>query len=192
MTDAAPVEIDGRALRNIFGQFCTGITIISTMVDDEPVGFACQSFAALSLDPPLVLFCPMKSSRSWQAIEQTGKFSVSILSEEQQEACAVFGSRNPDKFGNVDWHKSPGGMPLLDGSLAWLDCTIENVHDGGDHLVVYGRVQAFNSMTNKTQRPLLFYRSQYTGIQPDKSVPAQWRADLEEFLFTAGDKETWL
>lgn len=192
MTDTAPVEIDGRALRNIYGQFATGITIISTMVDDEPVGFACQSFAALSLDPPLVLFCPMKTSRSWLAIEQTGRFGVSILAEEQQESCAVFGSRNPDKFGSVDWHKTPDGMPVLDGSLAWIDCTIETVHDGGDHLVVYGRVQAFNTMATESERPLLFYRSQYTGIAPDKSVPAKWRADLEEFLFTAGNPDTWL
>lgn len=192
MTDSAPVEIDGRALRNIFGQFGTGITIISTIIDGEPVGFACQSFAALSLDPPLVLFCPMKSSRSWTAIEQSGKFAVSILAEEQQEACAVFGSRNPDKFGNVDWHLSPGGLPVLDGSLAWLDCSVETVHDGGDHHVVYGRVQAFNTLPTRSERPLLFYKSQYTGIAPDKSVPAQWRADLEEFLFTAGTNDTWL
>ncbi|MDN5757056.1 MAG: flavin reductase family protein [Tomitella sp.] len=191
MTDA-PAEIDGRALRGIFGKFATGITIISTTAGDEPVGFACQSFAALSLDPPLVLFCPMKTSRSWTAIEETGRFAVTILSEEQQEACAVFGSRNPDKFGSVDWHRSPGGMPVLDGALAWVDCTVENVIDGGDHHVVYGRVHAFGSDQDTTDRPLLFYRSQYTGIAPDKSVPAPWRADLEEFLFTAGTNDTWL
>ncbi|GAA4819723.1 3-hydroxy-9,10-secoandrosta-1,3,5(10)-triene-9,17-dione monooxygenase reductase subunit [Tomitella cavernea] len=189
MTDA-PAEIDGRALRNLIGNFATGITIISTMSDEAPVGFACQSFSSLSLDPPMVLFCPMKTSRSWNAIEAAGRFGVTILAEDQQDACAVFGSRNPDKFASVDWHRSPGGMPILDGELAWIDCTVEKVVDGGDHHVVFGRVQAFG--TGEPDKPLLFYRGQYTGIEPDKSVPAPWRADLEEFLFTAGTNDTWL
>ncbi|MDG3015179.1 3-hydroxy-9,10-secoandrosta-1,3,5(10)-triene-9,17-dione monooxygenase reductase subunit [Speluncibacter jeojiensis] len=203
MTEAAKdkagadeVAIDPRQLRNMFGQFCTGITIITAMNGDEPVGFACQSFAALSLDPPLVLFCPMKTSRAWSVIESTGRFGVSMLSEAQQETCAVFGSRNPDKFAEVQWHRSPLGSPILDESLAWIDCTVETVHDGGDHYVVYGRIADYGhigaSKDGKQQRPLLFYRGRYTGIEPDKNVPAPWRADLDEFLFTASSPDTWL
>ncbi len=192
MTDTAPAQLDGRALRDLYGQFASGITIITTDGADGPVGFACQSFAALSLEPPLVLFCPMKTSRSWQAIEATGRFAVNILAEEQQETCAVFGSRHPDKFGAVDWHRSESGQPLLDGSLAWIDCTVETVHEGGDHYVVYGRVHDFAVGEGTSGKPLLFYRSQYTGIAPEKSEPAPWRDDLEEFLFTAADGDTWL
>lgn len=193
MTEPAPAELDGRALRNLYGQFASGITVISTSTDDGPVGFACQSFAALSLDPPLVLFCPMKGSRSWDAIESTGRFAVSILAEEQQEVSGVFGSRTPDKFGAVDWSLSPvGGQPILDGVLAWIDCTVETVHDGGDHFVVYGRVCDFAAPDGTSGKPLLFYRSQYTGIAPEKNEPAPWRSDLEEFLFTAGSGDTWL
>ncbi|WP_396912937.1 flavin reductase family protein, partial [Mycolicibacterium sp.] len=70
MTEAQP--IDPRTFRNVLGQFCTGVTVITTLHEDVPIGFACQSFAALSLDPPLVLFCPTKQSRAWQAIEATG------------------------------------------------------------------------------------------------------------------------
>src|SRR6202021_833095 len=80
---AAP--IDPRTFRHVLGQFCTGITIITTVHDDVPVGFACQSFAALSLDPPLVLFCPPKVSRSWKAIGARGKFCVKRLTERQVE-----------------------------------------------------------------------------------------------------------
>lgn len=72
-------QIDPRTFRSVLGQFCTGITVITTVHDDVPVGFACQSFAALSLEPPLVLFCPTKVSRSWQAIEASGRFCVNVL-----------------------------------------------------------------------------------------------------------------
>lgn len=183
--------IDPRAFRQVLGQFCTGITIITTMQDDVPNGFACQSFAALSLDPPLVLFCPTKVSRSWQAIESTGRFCVNVLTEQQRDVCARFGSKEPDKFAGVGWHRSPLGSPVLDGSLAYIDCTVNAVHDGGDHFVVFGLVHALSDVGQVKPRPLLFYRGEYTGIEPDKNTPAQWRDDLETFL-TATTPDTWL
>lgn len=191
MSDGTPVEqaIDPRQFRAVLGQFCTGVTIITTIDEGEPVGFACQSFAALSLDPPLVLFCPTKASRSWAAIERSGKFCVNVLAEEQQSTCARFGSREPDKFGGVEWSPSALGSPILTGSLAHIDCTVESVHDGGDHWVVFGRVSTMGEI--KDERPLLFYRGQYTGIEPDKTVPAPWRDDLEAFLTTSSE-DTWL
>lgn len=200
MTNTEPV--DPRVFRTVLGRFCTGITIITTVDEDEPIGFACQSFAALSLDPPMVLFCPTKQSRSWVAIESSGKFAVNILGEDQQATCARFGSREPDKFGGIDWYLSDLGSPILDGSLAHIDCTVETVHDGGDHFVVFGRVQSMWEVpagrTNtgawvgeEKQRPLLFYRGQYTAIEPDKTEPAAWRNDLESFL-TTSSLDTWL
>ncbi|GGK59825.1 3-hydroxy-9,10-secoandrosta-1,3,5(10)-triene-9,17-dione monooxygenase reductase subunit [Nocardia camponoti] len=182
--------IDGREFRNVLGQFCTGITVITT-VDPagEPIGFACQSFAALSLDPPLVLFCPTKGSRSWAAIEAAGRFCVNVLAEEQQSTCATFGSRAEDKFAGLAWHSSPGGVPVLEGSLATIECTVDSVVDGGDHYIVIGRVQAMSEAGDG--RPLLFYRGQYTGVAPDKSTPAPWRSDLDSFL-TNTTLDTWL
>nr|WP_296772761.1 3-hydroxy-9,10-secoandrosta-1,3,5(10)-triene-9,17-dione monooxygenase reductase subunit [Rhodococcus sp. (in: high G+C Gram-positive bacteria)] len=181
--------LDPRTFRTVLGQFCTGITIVTTTEQGTPVGFACQSFAALSLDPPLVLFCPTKSSRSWAAIERTGAFAVNVLGENQQETCARFGSREPDKFAGVQWTPSPLGSPVLTGSSAHIDCTVETVHDGGDHHIVIGRVHSLGEIDG--DRPLLFYRGQYTGIEPDKTVPAPWRDDLEAFL-TATSSDTWL
>nr|WP_245865411.1 3-hydroxy-9,10-secoandrosta-1,3,5(10)-triene-9,17-dione monooxygenase reductase subunit [Rhodococcus kyotonensis] len=183
------VTLDPRVFRTVLGQFCTGITVVTTTVDGGPVGFACQSFAALSLDPPLVLFCPAKGSRSWAAIEKTGFFAVNVLGEEQQRACARFGSREADKFAGIDWRPSDLGSPVLAGALAHVDCTVEKVHDGGDHVVVIGRVHSLGEITG--ERPLLFYRGQYTGIEPDKTVPAPWRDDLEAFL-TSTSADTWL
>ena len=185
----AAEAIDPRRFRTVLGQFCTGVTIITTIDDGEPVGFACQSFAALSLEPPLVLFCPTKTSRSWAAIERSGVFCVNVLAEEQQSTCARFGSREPDKFAGIDWTASPLGSPILTGSLAHVDCSLESVHDGGDHWVVFGRVSSLSEI--REERPLLFYRGQYTGIEPDKTVPAPWRDDLEAFLTTSSE-DTWL
>lgn len=186
---AAP--IDPRAFRNAMGQFCTGVTIITTTDDDAPVGFACQSFAALSLDPPLVLFCPTKLSRSWQAIEASGRFCVNVLSETQKSVCARFGSKEPDKFSGIDWEPSPLGSPVISRALAHIDCTVASVHDGGDHFVVFGAVHSLSEVSETKPRPLLFYRGDYTGIEPDKTTPAHWRDDLEAFL-TVTTEDTWL
>ncbi len=188
--DGHPV-IDPRQFRNVLGQFCTGITVITAFGDDAaPIGFACQSFAALSLDPPLVLFCPTKASRSWAAIEKSGRFCVNILAEEQQLLCARFGSREPDKFAETAWHTSELKLPVLDDALATIQCTVDSVVDGGDHYIVIGRVQALSESTD-SGRPLLFYRGQYTAIEPEKTVPAPWRADLDHFLTTT-TLDTWL
>ncbi|WP_446224101.1 3-hydroxy-9,10-secoandrosta-1,3,5(10)-triene-9,17-dione monooxygenase reductase subunit [Nocardia sp. IBHARD005] len=191
MTEQIPA-IDGRQFRTVLGQFCTGITVITALdPDGAPIGFACQSFAALSLDPPLVLFCPTKGSRSWAAIEAAGKFCVNVLSEEQQPVCARFGSRETDKFAGVGWRTSELGVPVLDDSLATIECTVDSVVDGGDHYIVIGRVHALAESAATGGRPLLFYRGQYTGIEPDKTTPAPWRADLDHFLTTTS-LDTWL
>ncbi|MBU9766847.1 flavin reductase [Mycobacterium sp. TNTM28] len=195
-------EIDPRSFRNVLGQFCTGVTVITTVHEDVPIGFACQSFAALSLDPPLVLFCPTKQSRAWQAIEASGKFCVNMLHENQQHVSAQFGSKAPDKFAGIDWTASELGSPIIDGTLAHIDCTVHSVHDGGDHFVVFGAVHSLSEgsadersreehRTQRKPRPLLFYRGEYTGIEPDKNTPAQWRDDLEAFLTTT-TSDTWL
>jgi 3-hydroxy-9,10-secoandrosta-1,3,5(10)-triene-9,17-dione monooxygenase reductase component len=194
--------IDPRTFRHVLGQFCTGITIITTVHDDSPVGFACQSFAALSLDPPLVLFCPTKMSRSWLAIEASGKFCVNVLHEKQKDVSARFGSKEPDKFAGIDWSPSELGSPVIEDTLAHIDCTVHSVHDGGDHFVVFGAVHSLSDGATdersreehrhkRKPRPLLFYRGEYTGIEPDKTTPAHWRDDLEAFLTTT-TADTWL
>ncbi len=83
------------------------------------------------------------------------------------------------------------GSPVIDGSLAYIDCTVTAVHDGGDHFVVFGAVKSLSEVPKIKPRPLLFYRGDYTGIEPDKTTPAQWRDDLEAFLTTT-TQDTWL
>lgn len=156
--------IDPGTFRHALGHFCTGVAVIAaTTVEGEPVGFACQSFAALSLDPPLVLFCPTKHSRTWPLIESAGAFCVNLLAHYQRDVSQTFGTSGQDKFASVDWSPAPSGAPALDGVLSWIDCHVESVVDGGDHWVVIGRVTTLSEPA--PGRPLLFYRGAYTATE---------------------------
>ena len=188
--------IDANLYKQVMGSFPSGVTVITTLDEDgQLVGLTASAFSSLSMDPALVLFCPTKVSRSWKAIEASGRFCVNMLTEKQKHVSARFGSKEPDKFAGIDWHPSELGSPIIDGSLAYIDCTVASVHDGGDHFVVFGAVQSLAEFVSKAPkikpRPLLFYRGDYTGIEPDKTTPAQWRDDLEAFLTTT-TQDTWL
>ena len=94
-----------------------------------------------------------------------------MLTESQKDVSARFGSKEPDKFAGIDWSASPLGSPVIDGSLAYIDCTVASVHDGGDHFVVFGAVQSLSEVPKIKPRPLLFYRGDYTGIKPTRPHP---------------------
>ena len=123
-----------RLFRDVLGRFASGVTVVTTISNGEPVGMTCQSFSSVSLDPPLVLFIPAKSSRSWPLIQRSGKFCVNFLAADQAELSNTMASRGADKFGEVKWTPSAQtGSPILEGSLAHVDCTIQTVHEAGDH-----------------------------------------------------------
>ncbi|MDP9101716.1 MAG: flavin reductase family protein [Actinomycetota bacterium] len=149
----SPVE-----MRRVLGQFCSGVTVVTGMTGDVPVGFSCQSFASVSLEPPLVLFCPAHTSRSWPLIRDSGAFCVNVLAEDQQHVCAAFASSGGDKFEGVAWRTSPCG-PTLEGVLATVHCDIEAVHQAGDHDVVIGRVRQL--VTHRDAGPLVFFKGQF-------------------------------
>jgi 3-hydroxy-9,10-secoandrosta-1,3,5(10)-triene-9,17-dione monooxygenase reductase component len=161
-------ETDPDRFRAVLGHFCTGVTVVTALDGSVPVGFACQSFAALSLDPPLVLCCPGKGSQTWPVIARTGRFAVNVLAEEQRAVSAIFGSRGADKFGAVEWMPAPSGSPLLEGALTWVDCALDTVYEAGDHFVVIGRVTALGEPSGG--RPLLFYRGEYTSAEPPAAL----------------------
>ncbi len=157
---APPSTDTGAAFRQVLGHFCTGVTVITTT---GPHGFACQAFAALSLDPPLVLFCPSRSSATWPAIERAGHFCVNVLADGQQELARRFGTKGDDKFAGVGWSASPAG-PVLDGALTWVECAVQAVHEAGDHYLVTGLVTGLGAC--RAGRPLLFYRGRYAATDP--------------------------
>ncbi len=151
---------DPQRFRQALGHFATGVTVIAGVDGTEPVGFACQAFAALSLDPPLVLCCPAKTSASWPRLARTGRFCANVLAAEQRELARRFGVSGADKFDGVSWSPDPSGLPVLAGVLTWASCAIETVHEAGDHFVVIARVVDLGDST--AGNPLLFYRGRFT------------------------------
>lgn len=155
-----------RLFRDVLGRFASGVTVVTTISNDEPVGMTCQSFSSVSLEPPLVLFIPAKSSRSWPLIQRSGKFCVNFLAADQAELSNTMASRGTDKFGDVKWVPSAKtGSPILEGSLAHVDCTIHTVHEAGDHYVVIGRVVDLNTAETDAE-PLLFFQGKYRTTHP--------------------------
>jgi 3-hydroxy-9,10-secoandrosta-1,3,5(10)-triene-9,17-dione monooxygenase reductase component len=158
--------------RQALGHFATGVTVITGIHEGEPVGFACQAFAALSLDPPLVLFCPSKASGTWPRIARIGELGVNVLSAGQRDLGRKFGVSAADKFTDVSWTAAANGAPLLDGVLTWATCTVETVHEAGDHFVVIARVTEIGECV--AGDPLLFYRGRFTlAASADEDAPPE-------------------
>lgn len=151
--------IDAVAFKAVLGRFCSGVTVITALDGDEPVGFACQSFASLSMDPPLVSFFPARTSTTWPRIRQARRFCVNILADHQGDLCRQLGRPGADKFSGVEWSPSGNGSPLLAGALATIDCELHDEVDGGDHTIVVARVTGVNEHSEAT--PLLFYRAAF-------------------------------
>lgn len=162
---------DTRHLRDVLSRFASGVVVVSAIGDQGPVGLTCQSFASLSLDPPLVLFCPSKASRAWPQIQRSGRFCVNVLADNQAWLSEQFAARGADKFAGVDWRSSAAtGSPLIAGTLGYLDCTLVDVHDGGDHLVVIGAVLDLGDVHPAgSEHGLTFYRGRY-GSTGDGSL----------------------
>lgn len=133
-----------RDLRNAFGTFATGVTIVTTVAEDgTPRGFTANSFTSVSLDPPLVLVCIGKFSESIDVFETSKGFTVNILSEDQKETAGIFAAPRADKFEHVGWRTGSVGMPIIEGSLSQFECTRERVIDAGDHIILIGKVQEY-------------------------------------------------
>jgi 3-hydroxy-9,10-secoandrosta-1,3,5(10)-triene-9,17-dione monooxygenase reductase component len=160
-----PSSADPTTMRSVLGHFPSGVTIVTGTTPDGPAGFTCQSFSSLSLDPPLVLVLPSRGSTSWPGIEATGRFCVNVLAEGQRELSTRFARSGGDKFSGVDWSISALGSPVLAGATAWIDCTLEAVHDGGDHLIVVGAVHDLGAAEESA--PLVFHRGAYARTSTD-------------------------
>jgi flavin reductase (DIM6/NTAB) family NADH-FMN oxidoreductase RutF len=139
--------------------FASGVTIVTGIDDGGPVGFACQSFASVSLEPPLILFCADHNGRTWPRIRNSGLFCVNVLGEEQVDICGRFGSSKGKKFDGLGWHPSRWGTPALPDVLLRIHAEVHDVHVAGDHDVVIGRVLELEQITE--QRPMLFFRGRF-------------------------------
>lgn len=149
-------------LRSVLGRFASGVTVVTGADAAGPVGFACQSFASVSLDPPLVLFCADHGGRAWPRIRASGTFTVNVLAEDQTELCTRFGSRHGRKFEALEWDPSPHGAPSLRGVLARIHATVQTVHTAGDHDIAVGLVHTLEPC--REGRPMVFYRGRF-GVE---------------------------
>lgn len=155
------------------GTFASGVTIVTGLDGDEAIGFACQSFTSVSLEPPLVLFCADHRGRAWPRIRPSGRFSVNVLGEEQVDVCGRFGSARGAKYEGLQWDLSHWQTPALRDVLLRVHCAVEAVHVAGDHDVVIGRVLEVEH--GPEQRPMVFFRGRF-GIdpEPDFLPPEPW------------------
>lgn len=158
ITDSG-ATFDSAKFRQVLGHFPTGVAVVTSMSDGKPVGFAVGSFASLSLEPPQILFCAGRQSSSWPKIEASGVFCANILADDQEDVCRVFAGKSDDKFAEIGWKRSGNGSPLLAGVLAYIDCSIANVIESGDHYIVIGDVTDLD--VQHEGGPLVFFRGGY-------------------------------
>ncbi|MCV9961645.1 flavin reductase family protein [Pararhizobium sp. BT-229] len=179
---------DARALRDAFGAFPTGVTVVTAHdASGRPVGFTANSFTSVSLDPPLLLVCLAKTSRNFETMTRAGKFAVNILSETQKDVSNTFARPVEDRFAAVEWQKGPEGSPIFADVAAWFDCSTEQVLDAGDHVIMTGRVKAFD---NSGRNGLGYARGSYfTPALAGKAVSAaaEGEAQLSAVVERDGD-----
>ena len=158
------MAVDTRALRDAFGCFATGITVVTT-VDErgEKYGVTANSFTSLSLEPPLCLFCLDNKALSFAAFQEARHFAVNVLAQEQEALSSNFARSNADKWNGVAYETWATGAPILPGCLANLECDVEATHEGGDHVIIVGRVRDMTYRDGNC-RPLLYYRGRYNAL----------------------------
>ena len=175
----APAIAAGK-FRQVLGQYPSGVVVVTALdADGAALGMTVGTFSSVSLDPPLVAFMPQKTSSSWAAMRAAGsRFCANILGEAQENVCRQVATRKVDKLDGIPWRLSAGGTPVIEGTVAYVDCEIVAVHDAGDHEIVIGQVLDLDvvSQTN----PLLFFRGGYGSFLPGSLAAGD--ADLFEQL----------
>lgn len=152
MQEITPGPENTRDLRDAFGRFVTGVTVITADSEIGPLGITANSFASVSLDPPLVLWAPAKFSRRYTAFAEAPHFAIHVIGAEQEDVAARF-SRDGTAFEGCNWIPNAHNVPLIEGCLARFECDTVATHDGGDHRIVIGRV---TRATWRDGAPLVF------------------------------------
>lgn len=152
---------DADTFRAALGNFVTGVTVVTTDGTEGPVGITANSFASVSLDPPLVLWSAAKDSKRFEHFVGSRRFAIHILAADQQAICDGF-TVSKTAFTGIDWEESGSGIPLITGAVATFECNLEATHDAGDHVIVVGKVTRVHR-TDGT--PLVFQGGTYGTFQ---------------------------
>lgn len=167
VADTEEAQQAARTFRDVLGSYASGVTVVTSVCNDEPVGMTCQSFSSISLSPPLVMFSPAKTSRAWPLMQRSGHFCVNFLASGQEKLSNTMASRGEDKFADVEWTLSETGSPKFKDIVGYVDCTVHAVHEEGDHYLVIGRVQDMAFATDAdgvTPDPLLYFQGAYRTV----------------------------
>ena len=176
-TDAATaaVGINPGHFREVLGHYPTGVTVVTGMVDDEPIGMVVGTFSSVSLDPPLVAFMPQVGSRTWNRLAAAPSFCINVLAHDQLGLCRVMAVPREGKFDGVEWSPSELGAPALAGAVAHIHCRQQSTVEAGDHWIVLCAVEAVE--VSRPVTPLLFFQGGYGGFSPG-GMAAKADADL--------------
>ena len=161
--EAETPPFSARELRDAFGCFATGVTIVSAAGPEGPVGLTVNSFTSVSLDPPLLLFCIERRSGCLPALEAADGFAVNVLAADQQALAAGFACRRTERFTLARWTTTARGVPILPEAMAVFECRRHAVHDGGDHRIFVGRVERIRQTASD---PLLVFQGGYHKAHP--------------------------
>lgn len=161
--------IEAREFRDVLGHLPTGVVVVAAFGHDGPSGMAANSITSVSLDPPLIAVCPARTSTTWPAIREAGRFCVSVLAEHDEQTSRRFALRGADRFAGVAWHQRVAG-PGLDQAVAWIDCELDTEHVAGDHTIALGRV--IDVAAAAGERALIFFRGHYGRFVPAERAPA--------------------
>ena len=152
------MTVSADRFRHVLGHLPTGVTVITAQAGDGPAGMTANSVTSVSLDPPLLLVCPAKSSSTWPRIRAAGRFCVNVMAGHHEETIRRFARRDVDRFAGVPWGARAAG-PGLHEAVAWLDCELRDEHDAGDHTIAVAQVVAIDAVEDAT--PLVFFRGRY-------------------------------
>jgi 3-hydroxy-9,10-secoandrosta-1,3,5(10)-triene-9,17-dione monooxygenase reductase component len=154
---------DPRSFRDALGRFATGVAFVTAAPDGEPAGLIVNSFTSVSLEPPLVSFCPARRSLTWSRMRRARRFGVNVLAGHHERFAKRATPAETDRFAGLDWAAGRGGVPLLADALASFECEIAAEHRAGDHWIVVGRVDEVR--ISPVSEPLVFFAGAFGGVQ---------------------------
>jgi flavin reductase (DIM6/NTAB) family NADH-FMN oxidoreductase RutF len=157
------VPVDKIQFRTGLSRFASGVTVVTTQdAEARPLGITVSAFTSLSLDPPLVLVCIERGAYIHDAFQASGVFVVNLLAAEQEDLSRLFASREADKFAGVGYTRGLDGVPVLNDTLAAIECRLKQAHEGGDHTIFVGEVEKVT--VRDGGQPLLYYRGGYARL----------------------------
>ena len=152
-------SLDVAHFKEVLGHFATGVVVVSAVGRDGPVGFTCQTFGSLSLEPSLVFFAANRAGNSWPKVHESGLVAINVLESDQEVIARIFATSGTNKFDGIGWSPSPNGAPYLTGALAHIEGRIVDVNAYGDHDVA---VVAVEHCVSRPGAPLMYYRGGFT------------------------------